>query len=41
MADFIHIENKDIIILTNNVANPSDLQEVEEYVKNTLYMETD
>jgi len=41
MADFICIEDKSIIILTNNIANPSDLQEVEKYVKNMSYMEVD
>jgi len=34
MADFICVEDKDIIISTNNVTNSSDLQEVEKYVKN-------
>jgi len=41
MADFICVKDKGIIISTNNVANPSDLQEVEKYVKNMLYMEVD
>ena len=39
MANFICVKDKDIIISTNNIANPSDLQEVEKYVKNMLYME--
>jgi len=38
MADFICIEDKGIIILTNNT---SDLQEVEKYVKNVSYTEVD
>jgi len=41
MADFICVKDKGIIISTNNIANPSDLQEVEKYVKNMLYMEVD
>jgi len=41
MVDFICIEDKGIIILTNNIANPSDLQEVEKYIKNMLYIEVD
>jgi len=41
MVDFICVEDKSIIILTNNIANPSDLQEVEKYVKNMLYTEVD
>ena len=36
MADFVHLNDKGIIISTNNVAGPSDLQEIEKYVKNTL-----
>ena len=41
MADFIHIKDKDIIILTNNVANPLDLQEIEKCVRNSLNANTD
>jgi len=41
MADFICVKDKGIIISTNNIANPLDLQEVEKYVKNMLYMEVD
>ena len=41
MVDFICVEDKSIIISTNNVANSSDLQEVEKYVKNMLYIEAD
>jgi len=29
IADFIHVEDKGIIIMTNNVASPSNLQEME------------
>jgi len=29
IADFIYINDKDIVISTNNIANPSDLQEIE------------
>lgn len=41
IADFIYIKDKGIIISTNNIANPSDLQEVEKYIKNSSYMDTD
>jgi len=41
IVDFIHVEDKSIIISTNNVTNPSDLQEVEKYVKNMSYTEAD
>ena len=41
IADFIYVKDKDIIISTNNIANPSDLQEVEKYVKNSSYMDAD
>ena len=40
MADFIHIKDKDIIILTNNITNPLDLQEIEKYVRNSLNADT-
>ena len=36
MADFIHIDSKEIIILTNNVICPLDLQDIEKYIKNLL-----
>jgi len=36
IADFIYVDNRGIIISTNNVASPSDLQEVEKIVKNSL-----
>ena len=37
IADFIHIENKGIVITTNNVSLPSDLQEIKKYVKKFSY----
>jgi len=39
MANFIQINNKSIVISTNNVASPSDLQEIEECVKSSLCVE--
>ena len=36
MADFIHIDDKGIVISTNNVANLSDLQKIKKYIKNSL-----
>ena len=39
IADFISIDNKGIIISTNNIASPSDLQEIEKYVKNSFHNE--
>jgi len=36
IADFICAKDKGIIITTNNVSSPSDLQEIEKYVKNSL-----
>ena len=36
MANFIHIDNKDIVISTNNITNPSDLQEIKKYIRNSL-----
>jgi len=41
MADFICIEDKGIVISTNNVASPSDLQEIEGYIKNLSYVDAD
>jgi len=41
MADFIWIDDKSIVISTNNVASPSDLHEIEGYVKNLLCVEAD
>jgi len=41
MADFICIEDKDIVISTNNVVSPSDLQEIEKYIKSSLANNSD
>ena len=34
IANFIHVEDKGIVITTNNIASSSDLQEIEKYIKN-------
>jgi len=36
IADFIHVDSKGIVIITNNISSGSDLQEIEKYVKNSL-----
>ena len=36
IVDFIHVEDKGIVITTNNISLNSDLQEIEKYVKNSL-----
>ena len=36
MADFICVDNKGIIITTNNIASPLDLQIIKQYVKSTV-----
>ena len=36
IADFIQADNRGIIISTNNVTSPADLQEIEKVVKNLL-----
>ena len=41
IANFIRVENKDIIITTNIVLLGSDLQEIEKYVKNSLSSDAD
>ena len=41
MADFICTDNKGIVITTNNITSPSDLQAIEKYVKSTVCIETD
>ena len=41
IADFIRLDDKCIIIFTNNVTNPSDLQEIKRCVKNSLVVEED
>ena len=41
IADFIHIDDKGIIITINNMICPSDLQKIEKYVKNSLTTDVD
>ena len=41
MADFICIDNKDIVISTNNVTSPSDLQEIKRCIKSSLCTDAD
>jgi len=41
MADFICVKDKGIVISTNNVTSPSDLQEIEKCVKSSLLNNTD
>ena len=41
IVDFIHIDNKDIIIFTNKIASPLDLQTIKKYIKNTYYIEAE
>jgi len=41
IADFIHVEDKDIVVTTNNVLSGSDLQEIEKYIKNSLSSNAD
>ena len=41
MADFIHIENTGMVISTNKVANPLDLQTIKKYIKNTCCIEVE
>ena len=41
IADFIHIDNKDIVISTNKVASPLDLQTIKKYIKNAYYIEAE
>ena len=36
IVDFIHVENKGIIITTNNISSNSDLQKIENYIKSLL-----
>jgi len=36
IADFIYVEDKGIVIMTNNMASTFDLQKIEKYVKNSL-----
>ena len=41
MANFICVKNKDVVISTNKVASPLDLQSIKKYVKNTQCIETE
>ena len=41
MANYICTNGKSIIITTNNIASPSDLQAIEKYVKSTSYVNSD
>jgi len=41
IADFICVENKGIIIMTNNISSGSNLQEIEKYIKNSLSSNAD
>ena len=41
MADFICVENKRVVITTNKVASPLDLQTIKKYIKNMYYIEAD
>ena len=41
MADFIRIKDKSIVISTNNVTNPSNLQKIEKCVRNLLNSDID
>jgi len=41
MVDYIHIDGKDIIITTNNITSPSDLQDIKKYVKSTSSVDAD
>jgi len=41
IADFICVDNKGIVITTNNVVSGLDLQEIKKYVKNSLFSDAD
>ena len=41
ITDFICIKDKGIVIITNNMASLSDLQEIEKYIKNSLTTDTE
>jgi len=41
MADYICIDSKDIVIMTNNVASSSNLQVIEKYIKSAFSIDTD
>jgi len=40
-ANFIYVDNKGVIISTNNVVSNSDLQEIEKYIKNSFQINND
>ena len=40
IADFIHVNDKEIVVTTNNIASSLDLQEIKKYVKNSLLLWT-
>ena len=41
MADFICVKNKSVVISTNKIESPLDLQSIKKYIKNTHYIEVD
>ena len=41
IIDFIRVEDKGIVITTNNISSNSDLQEIEKYVKNSFSSEAE
>jgi len=41
MADFIQVENNGIVISTNKVTNPLDLQTIKNYIKSACSIEVD
>ena len=41
MVDYIHINSKSIVITTNNIVSPSDLQTIKKYVKSIFSVDTD
>ena len=41
IADFICVDDKGIVVTTNNVVSSSDLQEIKKYVKNSLSSNAD
>jgi len=41
ITDFIRVDDKGIVVTTNNVASSSDLQEIKKYVKNLLSSDAD
>jgi len=41
ITDFIRVDDKEIVITTNNIASPSNLQEIEKCIKNLLTNDTE